>query len=499
MRKLLLSVFAGITLITVLPQPTSAQTICNVGNATGNDTAKIQSAINSCTGGGEVMLTSGQTYTTGTIELKSGVNLRLNGATITTSLNPDDFRKLESWSSLRYIGTTVGTQNVGIYGPGTIKLSRGHDFGISKIVFTATQGIVVKDITIDSTEASPQADGFHLLTKGSDSPVMGSSDILFENVVVRGRRGDDQAWGNDGIDIQNSKNVVIRNCDVDTHDDGIAIATPKQAVEENVLVENCRISSDSTAIKFGTGSRADIKDITFNNITIHNSPRGAIQIAIYDGGEVSNITFSNITIESDVHSTFVCGGGAVGLGDMGDCAGPVDRDGDGTKETAGGYIRDVTFQDFELYGGGDYLWFGESSINTMDRVTFKNMHFHSGSGSTHLAWFRDICGLSISGFTSYLTGDPNIDLNIQPSVSNVRFDGGSPVCNGTGPPPPTPISTSPPAPTPGDTDADGDVDIFDYNNLISDFGKSNSPADFNGSGVVDIFDYNTLVSNFGLN
>lgn len=53
----------------------------------------------------------------------------------------------------------------------------------------------------------------------------------------------------------------------------------------------------------------------------------------------------------------------------------------------------------------------------------------------------------------------------------------------------------------GDIDQDGDVDIFDYNILVSNFGK-NSPDNLNGAdldndGDVDIFDYNILVGNFG--
>lgn len=44
---------------------------------------------------------------------------------------------------------------------------------------------------------------------------------------------------------------------------------------------------------------------------------------------------------------------------------------------------------------------------------------------------------------------------------------------------------------------DGVVNIYDYNLLIGDFGKSGSPADINGNGIVDIYDYNTLIGNFG--
>jgi len=53
----------------------------------------------------------------------------------------------------------------------------------------------------------------------------------------------------------------------------------------------------------------------------------------------------------------------------------------------------------------------------------------------------------------------------------------------------------------GDLNRDGRVDIFDYNILVADFGKTGTPgwipSDINGNGKVDIFDYNILVENFG--
>ena len=65
---------------------------------------------------------------------------------------------------------------------------------------------------------------------------------------------------------------------------------------------------------------------------------------------------------------------------------------------------------------------------------------------------------------------------------------------------------STPSPTPncpkaslGDINCDNVINIFDYNILIGNFGKSGAgiQGDLNGDGVVNIFDYNTLVSNFG--
>jgi len=62
-------------------------------------------------------------------------------------------------------------------------------------------------------------------------------------------------------------------------------------------------------------------------------------------------------------------------------------------------------------------------------------------------------------------------------------------------------SPSPSAPVkPGDTDNNGDIDIFDYNQVVTDFGKTNDPntkADLDHDDDVDIFDYNFVVSNFG--
>ena len=54
---------------------------------------------------------------------------------------------------------------------------------------------------------------------------------------------------------------------------------------------------------------------------------------------------------------------------------------------------------------------------------------------------------------------------------------------------------------PGDLNHDGKVDIFDYNPLVADFGKTGTPgfvpADIDKNGKIDIFDYNILVANFG--
>jgi hypothetical protein len=74
-------------------------------------------------------------------------------------------------------------------------------------------------------------------------------------------------------------------------------------------------------------------------------------------------------------------------------------------------------------------------------------------------------------------------------------------------------STSTPSPTPsatpsggctryvlGDTDCNGAINIFDYNTIVSNFGKTVTAfnnGDLDGNGTVNIFDYNSIVTNFG--
>jgi hypothetical protein len=111
----------------------------------------------------------------------------------------------------------------------------------------------------------------------------------------------------------------------------------------------------------------------------------------------------------------------------------------------------------------------------------------------------------------------NADLCSSAANSVMRLDAdmggsGTPVPTPTLAPTPTvvptpfPTPTNTPSPTPGsgacqgaDIDKNGAVNIFDYNILVGNFGKSGSglQGDIDNNGTVNIFDYNTLVGNFG--
>lgn len=56
-----------------------------------------------------------------------------------------------------------------------------------------------------------------------------------------------------------------------------------------------------------------------------------------------------------------------------------------------------------------------------------------------------------------------------------------------------------PSPKPGDIDGNTKVDIFDYNILLTNFGKTGTglQGDLDNNQKVDVFDYNILLTNFG--
>ncbi|MFQ6113267.1 MAG: glycosyl hydrolase family 28 protein, partial [bacterium] len=341
-------------------------------------------------------------------------------ATLVSSTDPADFWGLKCSSGpcsshKVFIGTRPGTHNVKIWGPGLIKKGRGSDFWHSMIDFFGTTGIEVRGasansadhLVIDSRDMVPMpSSGIHLNAQESEN-------ILFEHITIRGRR---DGSGNGGIMLQTASHVIVRDCDIDTNDEGVGIKPDKAGmVMEDVLVENCRITDDAGTLKFGSGTAGHARNITFRNITIYNLRQeseggswrnGAIQFGLIDGGTISNVTFSNIIIESDVNRLFSCRSGNIAVVD--DCIGQR-NEGDPI-----GSIRDICFENFTIKGGGgNGSVFGGNLGSQVQNVKFLNINFEQGSGKTPLVTFKNIEGLIIANYTTNdpdHTGDANRDF-----------------------------------------------------------------------------------------
>ncbi|GAB4816175.1 hypothetical protein N2152v2_003221 [Parachlorella kessleri] len=132
-----------------------------------------------------------------------------------------------------------------------------------------------------------------------------SSQVMVSNVTIV---SDFDIANTDGIDIDSSSDVQVTGCTIVTADDAICLKTthPGRATER-VAVRGCSLKSRSSAVKLGSESRADFRDITFQHLQIVDSHRG-LAIQLRDEGSMHSVSFDNITISTRYYNQTWWGG-----------------------------------------------------------------------------------------------------------------------------------------------------------------------------------------------
>lgn len=128
------------------------------------------------------------------------------------------------------------------------------------------------------------------------------TNVIIDSIKVRSTT----FLNNDGIDITDSKNVRITNCDVDACDDGICLKSSlRNEGCENVYVANCRVRSSASALKLGTASWGGFRKITIRDIEVYDTYRSAIAIETVDGGLLEDVDVQNITAKNTGNAIFI--------------------------------------------------------------------------------------------------------------------------------------------------------------------------------------------------
>src|SRR5690606_25861455 len=104
----------------------------------------------------------------------------------------------------------------------------------------------------------------------------------------------------DGINPDGCSRVIISDCFIQCGDDCVVLKITdrsKTKVCRDVVVSNCVMITTETAMKIGTETHGEFRNVTYSNCTIHDSG-GGFALIMRDGGLIDGVTVNNLTIDS---------------------------------------------------------------------------------------------------------------------------------------------------------------------------------------------------------
>ena len=301
-----------------------------VGDGVTLNTVSIQKAIDACyeNGGGQVLISDG-VYMTGSIILKSNIDLHIdvNGVLLGSADCADypefDKKHVDVSNLPRKRGAALifveEAENISITGMGKID-ANGYSFVEEcepyhwgwrfkrvdlptppRVVFFAgCKNVLVEDVTMINQPA-----GWSYWVHDCDY-------VNFDKVKIL---ADAEFPNNDGIHINSSRNVTVSNCIISTGDDCIIVRANNASLKENkvcekVVITNCTLTSHTNAIRIGWLNDGVIRNCSFSNLAINETrtgitvtlPSRPINEPMADEGReatlIENMIFSNITMDS---------------------------------------------------------------------------------------------------------------------------------------------------------------------------------------------------------
>lgn len=424
------------------------------GDNAANDAPAIQKAIDDCSaaGGGRVLLSGGHVYRSGSLVLKSNVELHLEmGAILKGSDSLEDFNLFKvGRSELKEVDTPTYSmcdysgkpslfflyardcENVAITGFG--KIDGNEEIFYGKVSPWHIDGSFYPRVPLLFLENITHLTLHQVTLTGSafwTTHLVGCRDVLIDGIrIINNLR----LANCDGIDPDHCSNVRITNCHIQCADDCIVFKNTEGAMGygpcENIVVSGCTLISTSAAIKFGSESEAPFRNITVENCCISRTNR-AISLQLRDKGCIENVLFSNLNIETRMFSTAHWWGKAEPIAIT-----AVKR----REDTDIGYIRNVRFQNINAYGENGVLIYGDEKKNISD-ITFENVRIHLTrktdwpkqyhdlrpnignlilEDSLRVVYARNARDISFSGFSYEI--DPNMESEIREAISVEECD-----------------------------------------------------------------------------
>ncbi len=333
-----------------------------------DDAPAIQAAIQACAdaGGGRVILKSGKTFRSASLHLKSFVELHLEAG---SRLLASD--RLEEYFRPDQPGNDGDASNVGTPVTGKPSYVFLYAFGAEHAQITGA-GVIDGCGTAFVRRVSPwyvTGDFYprptliyvencrHLTFRDTvmcnvsfwTLHMAGCEDVLVDAIRILNPL---DVANSDGIDVDHSRYVRIRDCHITCADDCVCMKNTLGNTEypntRGVIVSGCTLISTSAALKIGTEGVDDFEDILFTNCVIDASNRG-LSVQVRDKGNVRHVVFDQILIRTRRFADSWWG-----------CAEPiavtaVDR----SHAVPGGSIEDVRFSHINCEGENGILLYGE--------------------------------------------------------------------------------------------------------------------------------------------
>jgi len=293
-------------------QPVSILKFGAIGDGKTLNTKAIQQTIDYCSkqGNSRVIIPKGS-YLTGSIYLKSGVELYLSaGAVLMGSTRPTDYEKTVNYALI----LATNQHDISIRGEGIID-GQGRALA-QKIVEMWKAGLLKENVgkTRPDEKYRPQIIDFEHCNKVTvkDITIKNSSCWLqtydkCEGLTINHITINSTAfWNNDGIDIVDCHNARITNCDINSADDGICLKSGDQNAScDQIYIAHCRIRSSASALKFGTASTGGFQHIKVRDLYVYDTYRSAIALECVDGGFIKNIDIQHITAVNTGNGIFI--------------------------------------------------------------------------------------------------------------------------------------------------------------------------------------------------
>ncbi|GBG06889.1 hypothetical protein PAT3040_01430 [Paenibacillus agaridevorans] len=282
----------------------------------------IQQAIDDAhqAGGGTVYIPAG-VYTSSNLTLKSNVDFYLAGGAVIvgTGKGEDyrvDFRKDSlSRDGTYFISTAVDSENISMRGRGTID-GKGVEMRNRKMTnapSTHKQGEgFINNLLVPIATSNFTFDGLMLRDAGFWTfMVVRSDNVTITNYKVF---QDLRMLENDGIDINESQNVLVKHALAISDDDAYSTKTWPQmgmskdwpgAIEHlsNVVFDDCLAWTRTAAFKLGMGITTPQIGVTIKNSFVYQSARALLVDHAFTNnplpveGYAQDVTFENIDIE----------------------------------------------------------------------------------------------------------------------------------------------------------------------------------------------------------